>query len=72
MIDCLAERTPQWTPSSIFDDETTALFLSTSNNPERVSQFLSYGRRLWKLREEMIELKLRYTPKLRSLQYALR
>jgi hypothetical protein len=68
----LAERTPQCSISSIFDDETTALFLTTSNNSERVSLFLSYSRRLWNLREQMIELKLRYTPRLRSLQYALR
>jgi len=67
-----AERTPQWSLSSTFDDETTALFLTTSNNSERVSLFLSYSRRIWNLREQLIELKLRYTPTLRSLQYVLR
>jgi len=71
-IDFIAERTPQWSLSSIFDDETTSLFLTTSNNSEKVSLFLSYSRRLWNLREQMIELKLHYTPILRSLQYALR
>ncbi len=68
----IAERTPQGSLSSIFDDEATSLFLTTSNNSEKVSLFLSYSRRLWNLREQMIGLKLRYTPTLRSLQYALR
>ncbi len=72
LIYLIAERTPQWSLSSIFDDENTALFLTTSNNSEKVSLFLSYSRRLWNLREQMIELKLRYTPTLRSLQNALR
>ena len=71
-IDLLVERTPQWSLASMLDDETTSLFLSTSTNSERVSLFLSYSRRLWNLREQMIELKLRYTPTLRSLQHALR
>ncbi|CAF4394421.1 unnamed protein product, partial [Rotaria sp. Silwood2] len=66
------ERSPQWSFSSMIDDETTSLFLSTSNNSEKVSLFLSYSRRLWNLREQIIELKLRYTPTLRSLQHALR
>ncbi len=72
LIYFIAERTSQWSLSSIFDDETTSLFLTTPNNSEKVSLFLSYSRRLWNLREQMIELKLRYTPTLRSLQYALR
>ncbi|CAF1312835.1 unnamed protein product [Adineta steineri] len=67
-----SERTPQWSLSSIFDDEATTLFLTTSNNSEKISLFLSYSRRLWNLREQMIELKLRYTPMLRSLQHVLR
>ncbi|CAF1257588.1 unnamed protein product [Rotaria sp. Silwood1] len=67
-----AERPPQWSFSSMLDDETTSLFLSTSNNSEKISLFLSYSRRLWNLREQIIELKLRYTPTLRSLQHALR
>ena len=58
--------------TSIFDDETTSSFLTTANNADKVSLFLSYSRRLWNLREQMIELKLRYTPKLRSLQHTLR
>lgn len=67
-----AERTPQWTFSSIFDDETTVLYLSNANNSEKVSLLLSYSKRLWNLREQMIELKLRSTPTLRYFQYALR
>lgn len=67
-----AERTPQWTLTSIFDDETTGLFLTNANNPEKVALLLSYAKRLWNLREQMIELKLRSTPTLRSLQNALR
>lgn len=68
----LAERTPQWSISSIFDDETTTAFLTTTHNSDKVSLFLSYTRRIFNLREQLIELKRRYTPKLRSLQNALR
>ena len=68
----IAEREPQWSISSIFDDETTGLFLTTGHNSEKVSLFLSYSRRILNLREQLIELKRRYTPRLRSLQYALR
>ncbi|CAF1188138.1 unnamed protein product [Rotaria sordida] len=67
-----AERSPQWSFSSILDDEITSLFLNTTNNSEKISLFLSYSRRLWNLREQIIELKLRHTPILRSLQHALR
>ncbi|CAF0918975.1 unnamed protein product [Adineta ricciae] len=67
-----AERPTQVSVTSIFDDETTSSFLTTANNADKVSLFLSYSRRLWNLREQMIELKLRYTPKLRSLQHTLR
>jgi hypothetical protein len=67
-----ADRTPQWALSPLFDDENTSLFLTTSNNSDKVSLFLSCSRRIWNLREQMTELKLRYTPTLRSLQNALR
>ncbi|CAF3628281.1 unnamed protein product [Rotaria socialis] len=66
------ECTLQWSISSMLDDETTTLFLNASINPEKISLFLSYSRRLWNLREQIIELKLQYTPTLRSLQHFLR
>ncbi|CAF1225896.1 unnamed protein product [Rotaria magnacalcarata] len=66
------ECTPHWSISSMLDDETTALFLNTSIKSEKISLFLSYSRRLWNLREQIIELKLQYTPTLRSLQHSLR
>lgn len=71
-IPSLAERPPQWSISSVLDDETTTSFLTTSTNSDKVSLFLSYSRRILNLREQLMELKLRSTPRLRSLQYALR
>jgi len=66
------DRTPEWSLSSLFDDESTSLFLMTPNNSEKVTIFLSCSRRMWNLREEIAELKIRYMPILRSLQNALR
>jgi hypothetical protein len=68
----LADRADQWPLASLFDDDTTSLFVLACNTTEKMSLFVSYCRRLCDLREQIAELKRRSTPRLRSLQHALR
>ena len=68
----LDERVSIFSPYSMFDDETTFLLLNSSVNSDKILLFFSHFRRLWNLRERIIELKFRSTPIFRLFEHCLR